>query len=54
MAQINPTVGDLIGNAEKILGAIEESKDLGADIVVFPEQVVTGYPAQDLLLHPDF
>jgi len=54
LAQINPTVGDLVGNSEKIIATIEQAKNKGADIVVFPEQVVTGYPAQDLLLHPDF
>lgn len=54
VAQINPTVGDLIGNAEKIIESVEKAKALGADIVIFPEQVVTGYPAQDLLLHEDF
>lgn len=54
VAQINPIVGDLVGNAEKILGYVEEAKAKGAQVVVFPEQVVTGYPAQDLLLHEDF
>ncbi len=54
IAQINPAVGDLIGNGRKIIENIEKAKLLGADIVIFPEQVVTGYPAQDLLLHPDF
>lgn len=54
IAQINPTVGDLMGNGRKIIEYIEQAKLLGANIVIFPEQVVTGYPAQDLLLHPDF
>lgn len=54
IAQINPTVGDLIGNGMKIIDYIARAKAYGADIVVFPEQAVTGYPAMDLLLHPDF
>ncbi len=54
IAQINPAVGDLIGNAEKIIQYINDAKQQGADIVVFPEQAVTGYPANDLLLHEDF
>ena len=54
IAQINPTVGDLVGNGKKVIEYIEKAKAQGADIVVFPEQVVTGYPAQDLLLHEDF
>lgn len=54
IAQINPVVGDLVGNGYKIIDYIQRAKEAGADIVVFPEQVVTGYPAQDLLLHEDF
>jgi len=54
IAQINPTVGDLSGNHNKILAEIKTAKNKHADIIVFPEQVVTGYPAQDLLLHSDF
>ncbi len=54
IAQINPTVGDLTGNGKKIIEYIEKAKVLGANIVIFPEQAVTGYPCQDLLLHDDF
>jgi NAD+ synthase (glutamine-hydrolysing) len=54
IAQINPTVGDLKGNAQKIINYISEAKKINAQIVIFPEQCVTGYPAQDLLLHQDF
>ena len=54
IAQINPTVGDLVGNSTKIIEHINVAKKAGANIVIFPEQVVTGYPAQDLLLHDDF
>lgn len=54
MAQINPTVGDLTGNAKKILQFIDMAKDAEADIVAFPELAVTGYPPEDLLLKPQF
>jgi NAD+ synthase (glutamine-hydrolysing) len=50
LAQLNPTVGDLDGNATKILDGIERARDAGAQLVVFPEMVVTGYPAEDLWL----
>ncbi len=49
MAQINPIVGDIKGNLSKVIKRIEESKTLGADIVAFPEMVITGYPPLDLL-----
>ncbi len=54
LAQINPTVGDLDGNTEKIIRYIKEAEDYSADIVAFPELSVTGYPPQDLLLKPQF
>ncbi len=54
MAQINPTVGDLSGNTKKILEFIDETRVNNADIVVFPELAVTGYPPEDLLLKPQF
>ena len=54
LAQINPTVGDLEGNGDLILGRIEEARASGADLVVLPELVVTGYPPEDLLLRPGF
>jgi NAD+ synthase (glutamine-hydrolysing) len=54
MAQINPVVGDLKGNKEKILGFTERAKKLNADILTFPELVITGYPPEDLLLKPHF
>lgn len=54
MAQINPTVGDLDGNRLKIIDYICRAKKLQADIVVFPELVVTGYPPEDLVLKPQF
>jgi len=54
LAQINSTVGDLSGNRRKILDRLKEARDFSADIVVFPEMAVTGYPPEDLLLKPDF
>lgn len=54
MAQINPVVGDLKGNKEKILGFTERAKKLNVDILTFPELAITGYPPEDLLLKPHF
>lgn len=54
MAQINPTVGDIKGNSKLILDAIKQAKKSGADIVVLPELIITGYPPEDLLLKPKF
>ena len=48
-AQINPTIGDISGNVEKILTYIGRAKELGAQLVVFPELCLTGYPPRDLL-----
>jgi NAD+ synthase (glutamine-hydrolysing) len=54
MAQINPIVGDLTGNRDKIIDFTNRAKKLGADLVVFTELAVTGYPPEDLLLKPQF
>ena len=54
LAQINPTVGDLSGNRDKILRFIKVAEEKGADILVFPEMCLTGYPPEDLLLKPHF
>jgi NAD+ synthase (glutamine-hydrolysing) len=54
LAQINTVVGDLEGNRERILDALDESRDAGADLVLLPELAVTGYPPEDLLLRPGF
>ncbi len=54
LAQINPTVGDLPGNAKKVIETIGRARDLGADLVAFPELTLTGYPPEDLLLRPEF
>ncbi len=53
-AQINSVVGDFAHNKEKILKYIKMAKDRGADMVVFPELSVCGYPPEDLLLKPGF
>jgi NAD+ synthase (glutamine-hydrolysing) len=54
LAQINPIVGDLDGNRALILQRLAEAKDAGADLALFPELAVTGYPPEDLLLRPGF
>src|ERR671933_2156861 len=54
LAQINSVVGDLDGNRDRILRRLEEARGAGADLVLFPELVVTGYPPEDLLLRPSF
>ncbi|MGA2775533.1 MAG: NAD+ synthase [Candidatus Omnitrophota bacterium] len=54
LAQINPTVGDIPGNSKKIIAFIEEARTRQADIVVFPELSLSGYPPEDLLLKPHF
>ena len=54
LAQMNPTVGDLPGNAKKVIETIGRARDVGADLVAFPELTLTGYPPEDLLLRPEF
>jgi NAD+ synthase (glutamine-hydrolysing) len=54
LCQINPVVGDLVGNVERIVDGIEVAEEAGADVAVFPELAVTGYPPEDLLLKPGF
>src|SRR5512132_297154 len=54
LAQINTVVGDLDGNAARIVGRMREARDAGADLVLFPELAVTGYPPEDLLFRPEF
>ena len=54
MAQMNATVGDLDGNAERIIAGIREARELGADLIAFPELALPGYPPEDLLLKPQF
>jgi NAD+ synthase (glutamine-hydrolysing) len=54
LAQINTVVGDLDGNAARIVGRMRQARDAGADLVLFPELAVTGYPPEDLLFRPEF
>ncbi len=54
LAQINPTIGAIADNSAKIKDAIKRAGAAGADLVVFPELAVTGYPPKDLLLKPRF
>ncbi|WP_299637313.1 NAD+ synthase [uncultured Ruegeria sp.] len=54
LAQLNPTVGDIEGNAAKVVAAWEQGKAEGADLVAFPEMFITGYNTQDLVLKPVF
>ena len=54
LAQVNPTVGDLAGNAALITQSVDQAAGAGAHIVVFPEMVLTGYPVEDLALRPSF
>jgi NAD+ synthase (glutamine-hydrolysing) len=54
LAQINPTVGDLAGNAGLIADCVNLAQAQGANLIVFPEMIVTGYPVEDLALRPSF
>ncbi|MBF0286031.1 MAG: NAD+ synthase [Magnetococcales bacterium] len=54
MAQVNPHVGALEGNLERLLAAARRARGLGAELCVFPELALTGYPPEDLLLKPLF
>jgi len=54
IAQLNPTVGDIDGNVEKIIKNIKKAKSEKADLVLFPELSVTGYPPKDLLYKSQF
>jgi NAD+ synthase (glutamine-hydrolysing) len=54
LAQINPTVGDVAGNAAKVAEWIGRARDEGAELAIFPELCIPGYPAEDLYLKPHF
>src|SRR4051812_49040403 len=54
LAQLNPTVGDVTGNAAKARAARKQASAAGADLVVFPELFIAGYPPEDLVLKPAF
>ena len=52
LAQMNPVVGDILGNTCRVLDSIATAREQGARAIVFPELVLTGYPPEDLLLRP--
>ncbi|MBC7186722.1 MAG: NAD+ synthase [Calditrichaeota bacterium] len=52
--QINPTVGDLKGNAQLVINGLDKAREVGADVAIFPELALTGYPPEDLLLRRRF
>jgi len=54
LAQINPTVGDFAGNIDRILKYAQRARERGADLVVFPELALCGYPPRDLVERPGF
>ena len=54
MVQLNPVIGDLIGNTDKVLRTIELGKQKGVDCVLFPEMTLCGYAPHDLVLHENF
>jgi NAD+ synthase (glutamine-hydrolysing) len=54
LAQVNPTVGDIAGNARMVVDWIARARSAGCDVVAFPELVIPGYPAEDLLLKSAF
>ncbi len=54
LCQINATVGDIPGNAQRILSGLRSAHEAGAELVLFPELAITGYPPEDLLLRAHF
>jgi NAD+ synthase (glutamine-hydrolysing) len=54
LAQINPVVGDIDGNAARIIAVMAEAEVAGCDLLAFPELAITGYPPEDLLLRSGF
>lgn len=54
LAQVNPTVGDLLGNRALVIETTAKAAAAGADLVAFPEMMLTGYPIEDLALRPSF
>ena len=54
LCQLDTVVGDLDGNVARVLDALDEAESAGADLALFPELALTGYPPEDLLLKPRF
>ncbi|MGL5034620.1 MAG: nitrilase-related carbon-nitrogen hydrolase, partial [Microcystaceae cyanobacterium] len=54
IAQLNPTIGDITGNAQRLLEVSEEAYQQGAELLLTPELSLCGYPPKDLLLNPSF
>ncbi len=54
VAQLNPTIGDIAGNTRKAIQTIQTARKMSADLVVFPELFLSGYPPEDLLYQPNF
>src|SRR5205085_10973898 len=54
LGQINTTIGDFCGNAAKILDYVHRAKQQGADLILFPELAICGYPPRDLVEKPSF
>ena len=54
LAQVNPSVGDLVGNAELVVSTARQAVHSGAHLVVFPEMMLCGYPIEDLAVRPSF
>jgi NAD+ synthase (glutamine-hydrolysing) len=54
IAQLNPIIGDLVGNSQQILVAAQKAREQGADLLLTPELSLCGYPPKDLLLNPSF
>lgn len=53
MAQMNPTIADIVGNTDIIINFLEKAKKESVDVIAFPEMAIIGYPAQDLLFRPE-
>ncbi|HEY8728005.1 MAG TPA: nitrilase-related carbon-nitrogen hydrolase, partial [Acidothermaceae bacterium] len=54
LAQVDPVVGDLDGNADRVISWSKHAAERGAHLVAFPEMMLTGYPAEDLVLRSSF
>ena len=54
LCQMNPTVGDIAGNAARIRAGLDDAREAGAELVLFGELALTGYPPEDLLLREHF